>query len=409
MLSLARADWLSRDRILAWSGVMLVTQVGLVAFVAAWDHGLIVPLKGPAPADFVSFYAAGRQVLAGAPAQAYVPGAHHAAEIAATGPGLPYIYFYYPPVYLLWCAPAALAPLQTAFVACQVVAMAAWLAAMRGILRMPGWSWALPMLAFPAVWWTALTGQNAFILAALLGAATLLLDKRPILAGVLLGTMCFKPHLALLAPIALAAGGRWRAFGAAALAVALWVGLSVALFGLDIWRDYLGALAGSSRVYQTGLVDLNDYVTAYGAARLLGAAPVAAQVIQAAVSLTAAAAVAWIWRRERGPAVRSAALAAGTLLAAPLALMYDLMLLSVAFAWLVWLGQRTGFRPWEKLAMFFCFVVALVSRYVGLAHVPLGPLAPAVLLAVCLARSIKGATADGRGLGMADAGAAARA
>jgi len=63
---------------------------------------------------------------------------------------------------------------------------------------------------------------------------------------VLLGLLCYKPHLALLVPVALAAGGHWRAFGAAAVTVAVVVGLSVALFGVEPWRAYLAELGGAA-------------------------------------------------------------------------------------------------------------------------------------------------------------------
>lgn len=387
---LPQGDWLTRDRILAWSGVFLVVQLGLLAFVFLWAHGVFAPLTAPMPTDFVSFYGAGRLTLAGAPALAYVQSAHHAAEVAATAPGMPYVYFYYPPVYLLWCALLALPPLPVAFVLFQAISAGIWLLVMRSVLRMGGASWALAMLAYPAVSWTLLTGQNAFVVAGLLGAATLLLDRRPVVAGLLLGTLCFKPHLALVAPIALAAGGYWRTFAAAALAVGLWIALSGALFGVDIWRDYLAALGASSVVYETGRVELNAYVTVYGAVRVLGGGAAAGHAAQAVASVVAAGVVAWIWRRDPGPELRGASLAAGMLATAPMALMYDLLLLSVTFAWLVRLGLRTGFRPWEKLAMFACFAIALVSRHLAMAlPVPLGPLAPAAMLALCLVRTLR--------------------
>src|SRR5208283_5390178 len=79
-----------------------------------------------------------------------------------------------------------------------------------------------------------------------------------------------------------------------------------------------------------------------------------------------------------------------SLLSVPLALIYDLTLLTVAIAWLVRAGRGTGFLRWEKLAMSFCFLVPLVSRHLGQAtHIPLAPLAPAVLLALCLVRTLR--------------------
>ena len=385
---LPQATWLTRDRILAWSGVLLTLEILFLVFMVLWHHNVFIVIDPPTTTDFVSFYAAGKLTLAGTPALAYNQVAHAAAEVAATAPGVSYNYFFYPPVYLLLCAPLALLPYVVAFVFFEAATFAAWLVVMHRILRPRGWAWCLPVVAYPAVFWTLGIGQNSFLTAALLGAMTLLVDDRPILAGLLLGLQCYKPHLALLAPVALAAGGYWRTFGAAAATVAALVGLSVALFGLDTWRDYLAAFAGSAAVYEAWRVDIAAFVTPFGAALLLGAGVIPARLLQGVCFLLAAVAVAWVWRRNPGPAERSAALAAGILLSVPLALMYDLVLLTVAIAWLVRLSRGTGFQAWEKLALFLCFVVPAVSRHFGQAtHIPLGPLAPAALLAVCLLRT----------------------
>jgi alpha-1,2-mannosyltransferase len=386
---LSRADWLDRNRIVAWGSILLTLEVLFLGFMVLWHHDVFGRIDPPTSTDFVSFYAAGKLALAGTPALAYDQAAHAAAEVAATAPGISYQFFFYPPVYLFLCAPLALLPYMVGFLLFQAVTLGAWLLVMRRILGSQGWAWCL-LLAYPAVFWTLGIGQNSFLTAALLGAMTLLLDERPLGAGVLLGMLCYKPHLALLAPVALAAGKRWRTMVAAAVTVAVIVGLSVALFGFDTWRDYLTALAGSQAVYETGRIDLAAFVTPYGAARVLGAGARTAQLLQAVTSLLVAIAVGWIWRRDPGPAERSAALAAGILLSVPLALIYDLMLLTVAIGWLVRASRGTGFLPWEKLALFFCFLVPLVSRHLGQAtHIPIAPLAPAALLALCLVRTLK--------------------
>ncbi len=402
--SLSRADWLNHDRILAWSGILLVLEVAFLGFMVLWHHGAFFPIDPPTSTDFVSFYAAGRLALAGTPALAYDQAAHAAAEAAATAAGIEYRFFFYPPVYLLWCAPLALLPYMVGFVLFQSVTLVAWLLVMRRILQAQGWAWCVPVLAFPSVFWALGQGQNSFLTAALMGAMTLLLDQRPAAAGVALGMLCYKPHLALLAPVALAAGGRWRSFAAAAVTVAALVGLSVALFGVQTWRDYLTAMAGSQAVYETGRINLAGFVTPYGAARVLGAGAGAAQALQAVATILVMVLVGWIWRRDPRPPVRSAALASGILLSVPLALVYDLVLTTVAMAWLVRQGRSSGFAAWEKLALFFCYVVALVARHLGeTAHIPLGPLAPAALLAVCVMRTLRGPVAPGEGR-LADAG-----
>src|SRR5215469_1963000 len=103
--AISRADWLTRDRILAWSGVLLTLEAIVLVVTALWSYGFFPRIGASSPNDFISFYAAGKLALAGTPALSYVQSAHAAAEIAAIGHDHSYVYFYYPPTFLLWCAP----------------------------------------------------------------------------------------------------------------------------------------------------------------------------------------------------------------------------------------------------------------------------------------------------------------
>jgi hypothetical protein len=391
MLSvLSQAPWLHRSRIIGWCTILLLSELLALAFLTAWTHGVVAPISPPTTTDFASFYAAGKLALAGTPALAYDQTAHHAMEMAVTAPGIEYQFFFYPPVYLLLCTPLALLPYLAAFILFQTATLMLWLFVARRILYTRGWTWCIPVVAYPAIFWTIGLGQNAMLTAALLGAVTLLIDTRPRTAGLLLALLCYKPHLALLAPIALAAGGHWRAFAAAALGVATIMAFSAAIFGLEPWHAYLGELAGARAVYETGRIDIAGYVTPFGAARLIGLAPATAYALQFVATATVATIVAWIWRRDADPAHRGAALAAGILLSVPLALLYDLMLAEVAILWLVRAATRASFLPWEKLLLAFCFLVPLVCRYVGGGlGIPLAPLAPIALLALTIARSVR--------------------
>ena len=69
----------------------------------------------------------------------------------------------------------------------------------------------VPLLAFPAVFQTLGLRQNTFLTAALFGAGTIDIDRRPVIAGLFFGALCDDPHLGLLVPLALLAGGRGRA------------------------------------------------------------------------------------------------------------------------------------------------------------------------------------------------------
>jgi len=380
-------DWLDRARILACARILLVVEVAVFLFLIAGTHGWIVPLDHPLTTDFASFYAAGDLANAGTPALAYDQAAHFAAEQRVTEPGIQYQFFYYPPVFLLICALLARLPYLAAFIVFEAASLALYLVVTRRILDEPGRAALVPMLAFPAVFWTMGLGQNALLTAALFGAGILSVDRRPGWAGVLFGALCYKPHLALLIPVALAAGRRWQAFAAAAATVAALALGSAGLFGWETWQAYLGVAADSHATYELGRINLAGMISPFAAARLLGFDVGIAYAIQGVATLAAAVLVALVWRRDQSLELRGACLAAATLIAVPVVLLYDFMLAAVAAAFLIRAARRTGFLPWEKAALVLVFVLPLLTLGVGQGwHVPVGPLASLLLLAMTLAR-----------------------
>jgi alpha-1,2-mannosyltransferase len=352
--------WLTRRRICVYAAFLLCLEVAGLAWFVAGTHGWIVPLGGPVSTDFVSFYAAGRLADDGTPALVYQPAAHYAAEQAATEPGIPYNFFYYPPVFILLCAVLARLPYLSAFIAFQAATLLPCLLVARRILRESGWESLLPLLAFPAMFYTIGAGQNAFLTAALFGASTLLVDSRPVLAGMLFGALCYKPHFGLLVPFALSAAGRWKTLVAAAISAAVLVALSVMAFGWDTWRGFFAAAAGARDIYETS-VSHAGMASPFGVVLVLGGAPVLAYKVQAIATLAMVAIVGVVWRRGLSLPIRSAMLAAATPIALPVVLYYDLILSGIALAWLVRSGQQRGFPAWSRTVMAVLFVATLLS------------------------------------------------
>jgi hypothetical protein len=265
--------------------------------------------------------------------------------------------------------------------------MMMFVAVMRLVLRARGWAWIAPLLAFPTVFWNVGVGQNAFLSAGLLGGFILLIDRRPGIAGMLLGMLCYKPHFGLLAPLALAAGGHWRAFFSAALAVAVLVAATIALFGWETWQAYLAAFAGSLAIYQSGSIDFAGMVSVFGAVMLSGYSAGHATVAQAIMAVLVAGLVVLFWRGGASRPQRGAALLAATLLAVPVVLIYDQLIALVAMGWLVREGREQGFMPWEKILLFALYPLTLLTWSIGTAwHTPLGPLVSLLILILCLRR-----------------------
>jgi alpha-1,2-mannosyltransferase len=378
--------WLTRRRGLAYGSILLALEVAAFLLVVAIQRNYIVRLERPTTTDFASFYAAGTLADAGTPALAYDRSAHLAAEERATAPGINYAYFYYPPTFLLVCMALAIAPYLASFIIFEAATLLAYVLIVRTILNERGWASLVPILGFPAVPWTLGAGQNGFLSAALFGGATLLVDRRPVSAGLLFGALAYKPQYALLVPVALAAGRNWRAFWAAAVSALVLSAASLALFGAQTWRGFFSAIAGSGTAYES-VIDKGAMVNAFGAVLTMGGNPAIAYAAQAIVTIAVALLVAALWRARTSLAVRGASLAGAALLAAPLALFYDFTITFVALAWLVRLGREDGFLPWEKAVLIGIFIVPLASRYIGREHLPIAMVALVALLVLIVRRA----------------------
>ena len=369
------AELLDRRRVYGACGILLALEIAFFGFVIAGTYGLIVPLDRPASTDFVSFYAAGSLANSGTPELAYDRAAHHAAEERAAEPGIEHNLFYYPPTFLLICAALAHLPYLAAFLAFEAATLVLYLLIARRILGEPDWRVLLPLLAFAPLLWTLGMGQNSLLTAALFGAATLLVERRPAIAGLLFGALCYKPHLALLVPVALAAGRHWRAFAAALLTVAVLCLLSLGVFGWPTWQAYLDAAVDSLGVYASGRIPFTGYVTPFGAVRQLGVQPETAGALQLGAIAAAAILVGLVWGRRLPLPIRAATLASAALVAAPLALFYDLMLAGVAGIWLLRPELRDHLGDGEKLALVALFMLSLIPRRLAeLSHLPIGPM-----------------------------------
>jgi len=366
---------LDGERIHVCCGILLAIEIAVFLFMAAGTHGLIVRVAKPTSTDFVSFYAAGSLADAGTPELVYDKAEHYAAEQRATEVGIDYNFFYYPPTFLLLCAAIAHLPYIVAFLIFETVTLCLYLLVARHILGDRNSAILVPLLAFPPVLWTFGLGQNAFLTAGLFGSATLLVDRRPAVAGVLFGALCYKPHFALLVPVALAAGGHWRALVTAFASAAALCLLSLTIFGCEVWRSFLTAAVASPAVYQSGRISFSGFINPFGAVLLLGGTPTMAYRVQAAAILAAALLVAYVWRQGLSLPIRAATLASATLAALPVALFYDLMLAAVGAAWLLRADGRYRLAEWEKVVLAGLFLLSLNPRNLSeILHLPIGPL-----------------------------------
>ena len=255
--------------------------------------------------------------------------------------------FLYPPVWLLLLLPFGLLPV---YAACTVF-MVATAAASAFASGRHLWSW-VAVASSPAAVWTVLSGQNAFFYVALMYGGMRLLERSPVVAGIVLGILVYKPQICLLVPLALLAARQWKALASMITTGVSLVAVSLLVFGVDFWIDYL---AMTRKLSEPPLFDLWTRDLAYFsispfvAAYTLQLPNGIATALQLGAAGLAAGAVWFAFRRHPSSAVRTAVLAAGTLLTSPYALFYDLLLLMPAALTLYRQGATKGFYPGELL------------------------------------------------------------
>lgn len=312
--------------------------------------------------DFTSFYAASDLALHGRAVDSYSEPPHFAAQKALfRNQERGYLTFMYPPIFLLMCLPFALLPFVPMAALWLVGTTAAYAAAIFAVLPRP--RHAVLLLAYPALFTNAGYGQNGALSAALLGAAAWALDRRPILAGVFIGLLAYKPHLGLLLPLALAITGRWRAIAAASVTVLLLGAATTLIIGPDIWSSYIGRADDARRWLESDDVSyLEKWVSLFGALRLRGVSLTVAYSAQAVVGLIAALSLLLTLRRRVTGAALIAGVTAAIPFCAPFLLEYDLLILAVPMAWLMGEGARTGFRRGEIFVLAVAYAMPALFK-----------------------------------------------
>jgi len=377
----------------AMPAARLVTIIGLtlalgfvVILIGAFLGGTwLVDAQGqPIANDFVNVWAAGRLALDGHAAAAYDWTLHKAAEVQAVGHAFDNYYgWHYPPTFLFAAAALALLPYTAAALIWLGITLPVYVAAVRNIVGERAGLFIA--LGSPAALWNVTAGQNGFLTAALIGGTLGLMQRRPLLAGICLGLLSYKPQFGLLFPVALIAGKEWRVIVAAALTAAIMVVLSLVVFGAASWQAFFDWAPVTSRiVLGEGGADFARLQSVFGFVRAQGGSETLAWSVQGAVALASVVAVAWLWRSRAAYELKAAALTCAALLATPYLYMYDLVALTIPAAFLLRFALVRGFMLGEAIGMSTAIVLLAAFPYV---KANLG-LAAAIVVALLIAQRV---------------------
>ena len=328
---------------------LLAALYAWAVFVSTFSHPGVIGLNYNAPgSDWMVLYGAAHQALSGNLPLIF-DGDRFTAYLNTAFAGwltspLEFRPWVYPPSFLVMLAPFEPLGFVGSYVAFQLVSAGLLAAALLYRADRPAvapWLAAAALLC-PAAAVNAVDGQCSFLVAAILVAGFRLLGPRPLLAGLVLGILTFKPQFWLLVPVALAAAGRWRTLAAAIASAAVLAAVSAAVFGPESWAWWIRQTVESYASADPKWVEFGRIWgnSVYACAVLLGVPAKAASLLQTAAILAAAAAVFAAFRSRMAADLKLALLLVATILGAPHSASYDVVLLVVAAG--LWLAAGPG-------------------------------------------------------------------
>lgn len=354
----------------------------------------------PIYTDFAVWWMGGVQALHGNAAELYDPDGYARIQAAMFRPGEAFYLNWpsYPPTFFLILAPLAMLPYRYALMSWNVVTLLGCVTIVYLIVRRRA---AIALaLAAPFTAWNFLAAQNGLLTGALLGGSLLFLERRPILAGVFIGCLTYKPQYGILIPVALVAAWQWRAITSATITAAMLAAASIALFGVQSWTAFpRGFVVQTTKSLLADQHSNWGYLqTVYGLARQLHGGADVAWLVQGAATAGLAAVVWLVWRSRVGYALKAATLSAAALLATPYAFAYDMAALVIPAAFLASDQLRRGLLPGDKAIWIVLFgaplavLVALGDNAHGTTFggTPVSLLAALALFAAILRRVARG-------------------
>ena len=376
-------------------GLAIVYAAALTRFylAGAW----IVDGSGaPIYSDFTDAWVAGWHALTADASQLYDSNEFVRIQKAVLGANdIFYPNWPYPPTFFLVLAPLSMLPYPYAFFTWDVATLLACLVVVYLIVRRPA-AIAL-VLASPFTVWNFLAGQNGLLTASLLGGSLFFLEKRPVVAGAMIGCLTYKPQFGILIPVALVAARQWRALASAVVAVAVLAAVSIFLFGADAWATFPNGLVGQSNLNLRAGADSNwGYLqTVYGLIRNLHGPASVGWLAQGFAALAAAIIVWILWQSPARYPLKAATLAAAALIATPYAFAYDMAALAIPVAFLAKDQIGAGMLRGEQTIMIALFGVTAATLlvlgdragHITFGGAQLGPFVVVTLLAVTLRRA----------------------
>ncbi|WP_421700986.1 glycosyltransferase family 87 protein [Aliiroseovarius sp.] len=319
--------------------VMALAAAGVIAYVAA-ELAFPDRLGKVGLLDYEVFRLVAEIMAEGDLAHAYDPDRFLARQAAQPGFDGHRMFFSYPPPFALLIAPLAWVPLWLGYALFMGLSLCLYLWVLRR-LSGPAFHTVLVVMG-PLILLILRAGQNGFLTGALMGLAALGALRVRAWAGVPLGLMVIKPHLAVGLGIWALLERRWRLVAVAAITLVATAGTATLVLGPQAWALFLSSAEASSATLRAGDFPLYRMTSVYAFGLSIGL-PVAVSLGLHVVVLLAG--VQTLMKLKHRGASGRVMLGAGLCLAAlvsPYSYDYDLGMLGAAAALLtVPLMRRT--------------------------------------------------------------------
>jgi hypothetical protein len=284
-------------------------------------------------ADFSAFHIVAQHVWRGDLDGTYQFALFAQMQAETSGGATSFMPWTYPPQFDLLLAPLGFLPGWAAY----FIFMAATLSAYLVVLRAAAANHLAHVLviAFPAIAINFACGQNGFLTGALIGMVCLNAKRRQVLAGLALGAMVIKPHLAIAVGVYMLLTRRWTAIGTAAIVVVASSLVCTLAFGPQVWTAWLGAIKESAGYLEQGRYPLFRMISVYASLHKAGLPPAVAFWGQVMVAGLALLAVGLAARRGPSPRFALGVAAIASVMISPYAYDYDLPIVAVGLALLL--------------------------------------------------------------------------
>lgn len=356
------------NRIIAYSFLMFSVYLAIFVFFVYFWRGELRNLFSPFCVDFGLFYAAGKMTLAGNVAQIFDVQAHHAMTEIVLNLTLPYFLpWLYPPFFLFVIVPLTLLPFDVALIVWLALTLAFMIVAARRMLPSHK-KLAFLLVGFPGVFLNLRWGQNGFLSTALLGLSIAFMETSPVLSGVMVGLLAYKPQLAILPFFVLIITKNWKAILSAFSTVISASILSLLIFGKEVWIGFFQSLFHTSSY----LMETSKEVTSSIQPTLLttlidlGIDSRISLAVQMIVALCAVAVVSWAFLRSKRLTLKGIMLVLGMPLIIPYFMQYDLVILGLALVLLIYDFSVNGYTKLEGVMAALLWLMPLINSPVVL-------------------------------------------